>query len=107
SGRRQEEQPDGNRHRHGDSAHATGPENSPSSPIATSAEKVSARIPSPSESHSRPSPRTNGTRLQKPLYSDELIGSSRITISPFGARTASATCRLPRIITPSIIAWPP
>ncbi len=76
-----------------------------SSPRATLEEKISERMPRDRVSPSTMTPRTKGMRLG-PLYTSPRA-SRRTAMSPSGRRQATATLRGPRIITPSMTAWPP
>ena len=78
---------------------------SPSAAMA--AERMSIRVPSTSVSYSTNIPRTNGTLSQRPYCSARGSGSEKVSISPLGGRTVIATVVRPRIMTPSIRAWPP
>jgi hypothetical protein len=77
-----------------------------SRPAAIIDDHVSARMPSDSVSYSTIMPRTTGMRRADPAITPE-SSSERWTIVPSGERTATAMCRGPRIITPSMTAWPP
>ena len=80
-----------------------------SSPSAASdAERMSMRVPMTSVSYSRNMPRRNGILISfRSAESAAGSGSDIVTISPDGGRTLMATVVRPRIITPSISAWPP
>ena len=71
--------------------HATGLESfTSSSPMATSAENMSARMPRPSVSQMTMLPRKNGIRANGPWYRRFGSSSDRTTISEEGERTATA-----------------
>ncbi len=79
-----------------------------SSPSAArAAERMSIRVPSTSVSYRTKKPRTKGTFSQRPRCSAPGSGSDSVTTSPEGGRTLMATVVRPRIMTPSISAWPP
>ena len=87
-------------------AMATPLSSSPSASMPTLAEKLSAFMPRVSVSASAMTPRTSGTLRTAPVKIG-LRGCCRTATVPSGRRTATQTLRWPRIMTPSITAWPP
>ncbi len=78
---------------------------SPSAAMA--AERMSIRVPSTRVSYSTKTPRTNGNRTSGTWRRAAGSGSEKVRISPVAGRTLMATVVRPRIMTPSISAWPP
>ncbi len=73
----------------------------------TRAEIVSARKPIRNDCPSTMTPRKNGFPSTGCLATTESIRCDSMCRSPSGLRTATAHTSRPRIITPSIRAWPP
>ena len=69
------------------------------------ADHASALNPSVSDSASAMTPRSNGMRAYRSDQRGASWTSSSMTYS--GVRTATAQLVAPRIITPSMTAWPP
>src|SRR5262245_57016016 len=83
------------------------PPSSATSPAAWSAEIASARRPRTRLSARATTPRTIGTRSQRrPCAQGEIAPSTTWMVSS-GRRTATDQLVTPRIITPSMTAWPP
>ena len=76
-----------------------------SSGICRFADHASALNPSAIDSASAITPRTNGIFDQRCAHSGASCTS--MSIAPSGMRTATAQLCSPRIITPSMTAWPP
>jgi hypothetical protein len=72
-----------------------------------SSEIRSARKPRESDSASATTPRTTGARAQRRRRADEASGNDSTSIAPLWRRTATAHAEAPRIMTPSMTAWPP
>ncbi len=68
---------------------------------------VSARTPIASDCPSTMIPRRNGLRQIGWRFATESIACDSTWIVPAGSRTASAQWSAPRIMTPSMTAWPP
>ena len=75
--------------------------------VAIAAERISIRVPMTRASYSTSTPRASGIFAHLPRDMARGSGSLYVTISPDGGRTLIATVARPRIITPSMSAWPP
>jgi len=69
------------------------------------ADHDSARMPSCMDSTRVATPRARGTLAH--FFDQAGASFTSVRISPSGVRTATAQVVAPRIITPSITAWPP
>jgi hypothetical protein len=71
------------------------------------ADMPSALKPMLSDSTSATTPRITGQRSARWRLVQETSGNDRTSIPPSGWRVATAQVETPRIITPSMTAWPP
>ena len=83
------------------------PSSTPSSSAWRPADRISQRVPTISVSYSTTSPRTNGARDRRLPWNPESRRSVANTMRPSGWRSATAMASRPRIMTPSMSAWPP
>ena len=89
------------------SAIAPRPSSTPSSAAESEALRTSQRVPTTRVSYRTTSPRTNGQRDARLPWNPESRRSVAVTMRPSGWRRATAIASRPRIITPSMRAWPP